>query len=107
MVNNINLGEMDASDMCDVLHYYFEEDLRYASPESAEMVTKVREHVYGVMYGIPYRWGIKSSTNKGSVSNSNSNYDFDSEEVKPYVAPTEFDQSSSMPYGDLLDAPIG
>jgi hypothetical protein len=108
MVNKINLGELDASDMCDVLHFFFEEDLRYASPESAEMMTRAREHIYGVMYGVPYNWGIKSPSSS-RAANSNGDYDYEAEsfETKSYVAPTDFNGDSAMPFGSVLDSPIG
>lgn len=100
--------------MVDVIHYLFEADSRYQSGEEAEAVSKLRSSVYSTMYNTTYKYtyGGGSSTSSGRqyVSDSES-YDFDdlgaSSEVKPFVAPTDFNPDSSMPFGGVLDAPIG
>jgi hypothetical protein len=107
---------MDASDMVDVFHYFFEDDhLRYETGEHAEAASKFREKLYGDMYETKYNYSIS-----GSSSNSASgrrkyigkNEDFDSaipssvsNQVKPYIPPTQFDPDASDPFGGVLDAP--
>jgi hypothetical protein len=100
LVNKLDLLEMDAADMLDVLHYFLDEDMRYATAESAQMHTNVRETLYGVLYGAPYKYGVKGSSNRTSSA-------YDEGATKPYVAPTDFDGSSPLPFGDALEAPIG
>ena len=81
--------------MLDVLHYYLDEDFRYATPESAQMHTKVRESIFGIMYGTSYGYGVKESSGE-----------IDSAGVKGYIPPTEFNADSPDPFGGILDAPI-
>ncbi len=89
--------------MLDVVHYFFEEDSRYSSPEEAESISAVRTSLYESLYNQTYRYKIKSNINRG-----NSDYSYsDPNEVKPYIPPTEFDPDSANPFGGVLDAPIG
>lgn len=99
----LRLAEMELSDMLDVIHFMFEEDSKYSSAEEAESVSSMRTALYSQMYKTSYRYSVKTS--KKSGSSSNFNYDID--EVKPYIPPTEFNPTSHSPFGDLLDAPIG
>lgn len=85
--------------MVDVIHYFFDEDMRYGSYESALMHGKLREHVYGSLYEKEYKYAMKDSTSSDGSSLEG--------ETKPYVPPTEFDPDSSSPFGSALDAPIG
>jgi len=98
--------------MVDVLHYFFEEDSRYQSGEEAEAVSNLRSSVYRTMYGTTYKYAYnKGSSSAGrryvSDNDPTSFDDFPSNEVKPYIPPTEFDPESSMPFGAALDAPLG
>lgn len=87
--------------MVDVIHYFFDEDMRYASYESALMHSKFRERIYGSLYDTTYKYTIKDSTaSSSSVSDAEGG-------LKPYIPPTEFDPNSSNPFGSTLDAPIG
>lgn len=119
--------EMEASDMLDVLHFYFEDDFNYSSAEQAEAHGKVREGIYKELYGVDYRYASKSSGSKnGGVSTASGSFMDDelgieedsTEEVitplnpkiekpKQYVPPTSFNPDSSNPFGDILDSPIG
>lgn len=98
--------------MLDVLHYTLEEDMRYSSAEQAEAVTGARTQLY-LAYGKTYTYGGKSSgTERQYVSPGASNdLDFDpmlaSQESKPYIAPTNFNPDSAMPFGSDLDSPLG
>lgn len=86
--------------MLDVIHYFFDEDMRYGSLEGAQLHSKVREQIFGVLYGTTYQYGIGQNRTIGP----------DGEEdfaVKPYIPPTEFNPSSADPFGGVLDAPIG
>ena len=86
--------------MLDVIHYYFDEDMRYGSLEGAELHSNVRQQLFGVMYGKSYSYGVGRNRTVGS----------DGEEelaVKPYIPPTEFKADSHDPFGGVLDSPIG
>lgn len=100
--------------MTDLLHYFFEEDMRYSSAEEAESVSAYRTHLY-LMYGKTYTYGISNKNQNGKSylpKNASDDFGFDDPlmaqtETKPYVAPTEFNPSSAMPFGSVLDAPLG
>lgn len=118
-MNGLKLVEMEAADMLDVIHYYAEQDFRYASADQAEVVSKGRTALYE-MYGMEYKYGNTSSSNSGTTyggrvyitDESPSNDDlvpFDpaNQKPKPFVKATEMNPDSSMPFGSVLDAPLG
>jgi hypothetical protein len=104
---------MEASEMLDVIHYLFEEDLRYSSGEQAEAVGKSREIIYRELYDVEY---IFSSGNRSSRPSNGSFNDFDNIQpfdpkkkvTKPYIPPTQFDPDSGLPMSGngLLEAPL-
>jgi hypothetical protein len=102
---------MDMSDMLDVLHYYMETDFRVSSAEQAEARDKARSIIYKSLYNKEYRFG---KSDKGysypTASGSESNFD-DGDPLKgptkSYVPPTDFNENSGKPFGDILDAPLG
>jgi len=123
-MNGIRLGEMESSDMLDVIHYLFEEDMAAASGEQAEARSNVRTILYKSFYEREYQYKLDSSSkSKGSYGSSSTYADgspiepmedlvpFDPLEqakpTKPYVPPTEFNPDSVMPFGTTLDAPLG
>jgi hypothetical protein len=118
LVSGINLAEMDASDMVDVVHYFFEEDtLRYESGEQAEAASKFRTKLYE-LYDRTYKYGVTSSgTANGDGGRKyigkNEDFEFDnsipnskSNSVKPYIPPTQMDIDSHDPFGGVLDSPL-
>lgn len=100
----LRLAEMELSDMVDVLHYLFEEDSRFGTAEEAEALGTMRSTLYSTMYGTTYRYSLKSSNSRGRSSNE---FSPSTEDLKPYIPPTEFDPTSHRPFGDVLNAPIG
>ena len=104
---------MELSDMLDVVHYFYEEDLNYASVEAAQMADARRITLFKQLYGVEYRYASTESKNKAA---SNSSYDFDLDDPipfdpanapqKPFIPATEIDADSYTPFGDVLDAPI-
>lgn len=106
---------MEGPDMVDVIHFLFEEDARYSSGEEAESVSKLRSMVYSTMYNTTYKYGSSSGASASSGGrryvNDSDSMDFSDlpipKEVKPYVAPTDFNPNSAMPFGSALDAPLG
>lgn len=118
-MNGLKLVDMEAADMLDVLHYYVEQDFRYSTAEQSEAVSKSRTALYE-MYGIDYKYGTSSSSNSGTTyggrvyitDDSPSNADlvpFDpaNQKPKPFVKATDMNPDSSMPFGSILDAPLG
>lgn len=116
-MSGVNLAELDMSDMVDVLHYMFEEDMRFVSAEQAEAISRSRSMLYRDMYEKEYSY--KFSTGIGSVATSidqplghddtSDIRPFDAERqaaVKPYVSPTKVDEDSARPFGTTLDAPL-
>lgn len=112
---------MEASDMLDVLHFFFEEDLFYSTAEQAEGRDRAREAIYQDFYGEHYKY----SASKGSSASGQGisrNFDFDIEEVeeeitpfdplqkkqptKPYIPPTPVNATASQPFGNVLDGPL-
>ena len=104
---------MELSDMLDVIHYFYEDDLDYASVEQAQMTDARRITIFRQLYGTEYRYA--SSDTKNRVAGSNANFDFDdltpfdptNNVTKPFVPATEIDETSINPFGDILDAPLG
>lgn len=97
--------------MVDLIHYFFEADSRYDSGEQAEAVSKMRNSLY-LLYGQTYKYGGSSSGQPGGRAYVDGDYKFSddplaSQGLKPYVPPTEFNPDSAMPFGGVLDAPIG
>lgn len=121
MVNGLRLATMEASDMLDVIHYFFEEDYRYSTYEESAFKDQFRTNIYKELYQAEYRY---------SSSEIKENYkDFDAQaldkpiepveviepfnprarakEVKPYVEPTDLSVDSDKPFGSILDQPLG
>lgn len=106
---------MEASEMVDVLHYYFEDDYMATSTiEKAHNVTQFRKRLYGSLYGTTYDYGQNEGASASSSSEfedvDDENFDvtpFDaSRATKPYIPPTE-PTGGATPFGDVLDGPVG
>lgn len=91
--------------MLDVIHYFYEEDMNYASVEQLQMSDARRVHVFEDLYGMTYKYRSSSDSAGGAGINQFSGVG--SADTKPYIPPTEFDPDSYNPFGSVLDAPIG
>jgi hypothetical protein len=112
LVSGLKLAEMDAADMVDIFHYYFEEDLNIVSQEQVAAKSESRSVIYRTLYGTTYKYRVdtemKSTTASGSSSFDDlTPFDPSNNVTKPYVPPTEFDADASSPFGRTLDAPLG
>jgi hypothetical protein len=104
-MSGLYLASMEASDMLDVLHYLFEEDIRFSTAEQAQAVDKGRQSIYQTMYGVDYKYAANSSSRSNDFTPTASNDDFESitpftpnkNAVKPYVPPTQFDPDMGLP----------
>lgn len=90
--------------MLDVIHYFYEEDLNYASLEQLQMTDARRTHIFENLYGQTYAYKSGVGSDNGSMSQFDPN---GSAGTKPYIPPTDFDPDSFNPFGSALDAPIG
>ena len=99
-MNKVDLLEMDSADMVDVIHYFFDEDFRYASVEGAHLHGVVRQHIFKNLYKKDYKYSLKSDESSPTADSG------DGKAVKPYIPPTEFDEETGLPMGSLLDAPL-
>lgn len=122
LVSGIKLGDMDAADMLDVIHFFFEEDtLRYQSGEQAEAASKFRTSFYR-LYDVDYKFAISGSSSGGGYANgggrkyvsSDAGFDFEddipgatNQAVKPYFPATQFDPDTGFASGGVLDGPLG
>ena len=117
LVSGLRLADMDSTDMIDVLHYYFEDDIAASSAEQMEARSESRSVIYRTLYGTQYKYAMGTSDKKYNSDGSNLPDDgfysdlepFDPSEnvVKPYVSPTELNEDSYLPFGKTLDAPLG
>lgn len=121
LTHGINLKEIEASNMVDVIHYFFEEDMVVESGEVAEAKDKMRSRIYSEMYQTKYKYVSKKSKQGNSTQYGGEDIDLSEDlstpsDVKPfnpksqptkaYVPPTEYDPSSAQPFGLDLDAPL-
>jgi hypothetical protein len=114
-VDGLKLETLNAVDLLDVLHYYFESDNTYTSKEQADGITSLRKSLYG-LYGQTYSYGTKASSASSGRSyvSSDAGFDFDDPvpfdptkaETKPFVPATTFNPESSNPFNGLLDSPV-
>ena len=123
IVNGLQLSSMESTAMLDVLHYFFEDDLNYSTPEQAEARDKMRSSLYGQLYNTTYKY----SSGAGSSRSTATSRDFDIDDEitpvnlkerkidsfnpavppKPHTAPTPVNINSAKPFGSVLDAPLG
>jgi hypothetical protein len=123
-MSGIRLESLASSDLVDVLHYLFEEDMFVATGEEADHKSKVRTTLYEEFYNKTYAY----KTNSSGSSMSGSSYadgtllpplndDFEEElepfdaskpsKPKPYIPPTNFNPESVLPFGRDIDSPLG
>lgn len=97
--------------MLDVLHFMFEEDLRFSSGEEAKAQSKMRTQLYG-LYDKPYNYGASESSGTTYGGRAYVPDDIDEFNVTPvdvkksYIPPTKFNPESTNPFGSVLDAPL-
>lgn len=112
---------MDARDMLDVIHYFFEEDMFYSSAEQADGRDRSRQQIYSQFYESEYPYAVSGTSNaSGAVTK-----DFDLQEeaiedenvvpfdplqksvpTKPFIPATPVNAKSSQPFGSVLDGPL-
>lgn len=116
-MNGVNLAGLEASDMLDVIHYFFEEDIRDLAKEQIEHNNSVRDSIYENLYEGKYKRVF-------AKTKSSTSYDFDeelsaeekpepikpfnprSEKTKNYMAPTPVFNNPDKPFGNTLEEPL-
>lgn len=116
-MNGVKLSSMEMSDMLDVIHYIFEEDLYASTAEEVDAKSKVRAHIYNSFYNKPYKYASSSSTSTNKFASGDDYmgddlsglqpFDPSRQATKPYIPPTEFNEKEYLPFGKTLDAPLG
>lgn len=117
LFNGIKLTELEASDMVDVLHYLFEEDMNYTSGEQAEAKSKMRTSIYRTMYETTYKYGYESPESKNQRIFDEAMAEPDPvEDLKPFdplkaptkafMPATDYNPNAAKPFGMDLDAPL-
>jgi hypothetical protein len=109
-MSQVNLAEMDAADMLDVIHYIYEEDINYLSQEHAQMVESRRIAIWNTLYSSTYRYTVFKKGDDyidGEVADFTPFDPTQRKNVKPYFPPTDFSGDDNDPFGGVLDSPIG
>lgn len=100
--------------MLDVLHWMFEDDVTVVTSEMYEARSSVRVTLYNTLYKTPYKYASKNSGQ--NTAHGVEPLDFDDMPVpvdpskmpvKPYIPPTEMTDDERLPFGTLLDSPMG
>jgi hypothetical protein len=111
---------MEASDMLDVIHYYFEQDHRYSTFEEASFKDQFRSSIFKNLYESEYAFG---QSNEDTPDYTNQDTDLDApleinqeviepfnpraKSVKGFIQPTNLNENSAKPFGSILDEPLG
>jgi hypothetical protein len=111
------------SDLLDVLHVMFEDDQLPKTDDERRGRDGMRRALYVDMYGYPeYAWALPPSSQNASAGSGDSAYtrgmidrpvDMSDPSAatlthKPYTPPTmPLDPDAPLPFGSILDAPLG
>jgi hypothetical protein len=103
--------------MLDIVHYCFESDA-IGEKEEQDAKRKMRGVIYNELYRRPYTWGqdldhefgtqetasgeVITQVTSNDVSTGGKNLTH-----KPYIPPTPMDADAPLPFGNVLDAPLG
>jgi hypothetical protein len=102
-MSNVDLLSLDASDMLDVIHYMFEEDVIVSSEEEEQFKSATREALYDVFYGKTYKYKIKKSSANTVFGADGEIYD----DLRPFD-PINNSQGNENPtsFGVGIDGPL-
>ena len=96
--------------MLDIIHYLFESD-SIDEKETQKAKLKMRRTIYKVLYMRTYTWqdGEDEYRDFGTQDVNANPMGGRSTELthKGYIPPTPVNADSPMPYGNVLDAPLG
>ena len=109
------------SDFLDVMHFLFEEDMKPMEEDVRKSRDHLRRSLYVDMYGSKeYSWGSSHSESSGRSGDSAYTRTYEGTDVdnavsfektklshKSYTPPTPVDVDNPLPFGNVLDAPLG
>jgi hypothetical protein len=117
----MRLANIEASDMLDVIHYLFEQDVLFVSGEQVAYKDTFRKNLYENLYNSTYKYANKSeldgSYGMDALDAPLAEAPIEEDKIrvfsprektaKPYTPPTEVKADDIKPFGSVLDAPIG
>jgi hypothetical protein len=120
-MSGLDLQEMEASSMLDVLHYLMEEEMIRQHRQETDIPGAVRDYIYRELYDIKYPYYTPVGGRRYSADGNNiealedpldgvapfNPKDGGATPVKAYTPPTEIDPTAQKPFGALLDSPLG
>jgi hypothetical protein len=111
LMSGVVLEELESSDMLDVIHFLLEDDTNFSTSEQLKAQRSMRSVIYKTFYNRKYRYA--ADPHHGAFTDD---YEYDddfnnftpptSNEVKPYIPPTNFNPDSDNPFG-LKEKPLG
>jgi hypothetical protein len=122
LAHGLRLAEMDASDMLDVIHYFFEDDYRYSNNEESIYKDEFRKSFYKQVYSYEYKYASDDGGSKSSYRDFDASATSSLEDVEEVIEPFNprkkkatkaFVEATPMvgdeikPFGSILDGPIG
>jgi len=113
-MSGLQLGEMEAAEMLDVIHVLFEEDYTtVVNAEQVEVKNRLRKVIYKEFYDKSYNYTAKNEYEFDEPLDAQVDYSdvkpFDpkAQARKPYIPPTNFNPDAPQPFGKTIDAPLG
>ena len=120
-MSGLDLREMEASEMLDVLHYLMEEEMIRQHVNQVDIPGAVRDYLYWELYGVRYPYytpkgGRRYATASDELDELDDPLDgvapFDpkvesAKPVKAYTPPTAVDPDALNPFGPALERPLG
>ena len=121
----MSLKDLNAPDLLDVLHFFFEDDVAsMTTAEQSDARDKTRSQLYHSLYSKRYAYAsAKNSVNyiddsvvlpaEDDVEDNKMPAPLDpaarsaSAFTKPYVPPTRMNSNPQRPFGTTLDGPLG
>lgn len=96
---------MNAANMLDVIHLYYEENMIPTYEQELEIRDAVRTQLYLILYESEYQYAVKQNRDPTQTPEMPTVSDLPPEmqETKPYIPPTEFEDFQAVG----LDAPMG
>lgn len=115
-MSGVSLVDLNIPDLCDVLHFMFEDDLRVSTEDEAKIVDKSRVRLYKDLYNVTYEYARDDQEDWGPPLEHSDLDDDDNSDVQPfqtkkeptkrYITPTQFNQNAANPYYGVLDPPL-
>ena len=116
-MSGLRLGDLESTDMLDVIHYLMEEDMFTASKEESDNKSAIRTVFYREFSGKEYAYKSSSTASNQILPPLDEEFGIElfdpnskdrpiKTKPKPYVPPTNLNSDSYLPFGNKLDAPL-